>query len=67
MQTFRTNMLQYSNHRLQQTLLFIKATQEETEKYSNSLDSIQKEINVVMEKIQENNTRTNDREKSKEL
>jgi hypothetical protein len=60
-------MLQYSNHRLQQTLLVIKATQEETEKYSNSLDSIQKEINVVMEKIQENNTRTIDREKSKEL
>lgn len=67
LQTFRTNMLQYSNHRLQQTLLVIKATQEETEKYSNSLDSIQKEINVVMEKIQENNARTNDREKSKEL
>lgn len=60
LQTFRGDMLKYSNHRLQQTLLFIKTAEEETDKYQNSIDSIQKEINLVMEKIQEGNSPTQD-------
>ena len=55
LQALRVNMLQYSNQRLQQTLLFIKAAEEETDKYGSGIDSIQKEINMVMEKIKENN------------
>ena len=53
-------MLNYSKHRVQQTLLVIKASEEQTDKYQNSIDSIQKEINIVMEKIQAGNSPTRD-------
>ena len=60
LQTVRADMLNYSKHRVQQTLLVIKAAEEETDKYQNSIDSIQKEINIVMEKIQAGNSPTRD-------
>lgn len=51
LEELRTNMLQYSKDRLQQTLLVIKATEEETDKYASGIDSIQKKIDQVIEKI----------------
>ncbi len=67
LQSLRVNMLQYSNHRLQQTLLFIKAAEEETEKYSTSLDSIQKQIDLVIEEIQKSNPPVTDQPASRDL
>ena len=60
LQTVRADMLNYSKHRVQQTLLVIKAAEEQTDKYQISIDSIQKEINIVMEKIQAGNSPTRD-------
>jgi hypothetical protein len=50
-ENYRTHLIEYSNHRLQQTLLLIKAKEEQTEKYRGSIDSIQKKINEVREII----------------
>jgi hypothetical protein len=50
-ESYRHHLIEYSNHRLQQTLLLIKATEEQTEKYRRSIDSIQKKINEVGEII----------------
>lgn len=46
-ESYRLHLIEYSNHRLQQTLLLIKATEEQTEKYRGGMDSIQKKINEV--------------------
>lgn len=54
-QTLRGDMLEYSKHRLQQTLLFIKAAEVVDDRYNSGLDSIQNVINLVMEKIQKDN------------
>jgi rhomboid protease GluP len=67
LQSLRVNMLQYSNHRLQQTLLFIRAAEEETEKYGASIDSIQKEIDAVIEKIKEINSPSADHPATRDL
>jgi hypothetical protein len=48
---YRVHLIEYSNHRLQQTLLLIKASDEQTEKYRGSIDSVQKKINEVREII----------------
>ena len=53
METYRKHLIDYSNHRLQQTLLLIKATEEQTDKYKESIDSVQQEINVVRGIIQQ--------------
>ena len=50
-ESYRTHLIEYSNHRLQQTLFLIKATEEQTEKYRGSIDSIQKKITEVKEVI----------------
>ena len=50
-ENYRIHLIEYSNHRLQQTLLLIKASEEETEKYRGSIDSVQKKINAVREII----------------
>lgn len=55
LQTLRGDMLDYSKHRLQQTLLFIKAADTIDDRYNSGLDSIQNVINLVMEKIQKDN------------
>jgi hypothetical protein len=58
--TFRIDMSTYSKHRVEQTLLVIKAAEEGTNKYQHSIDSIENEIESVMEKIQNGNTPTQD-------
>ena len=50
-ETYRKHLIEYSNHRLQQTLFLIKASEEKTEKYRESIDSVQKKINAVKEII----------------
>jgi len=50
-ENYRLHLIEYSNHRLQQTLFLIKATEEQTEKYRGSIDSMQKKINAVAEII----------------
>ena len=50
-ESYRHHLIEYSNHRLQQTLFLIKATEEKTEKYRGSIDSVQKKINEVKEII----------------
>ncbi|MEP7373886.1 MAG: hypothetical protein ABI675_10885 [Chitinophagaceae bacterium] len=50
-ENYRLRLMEYSNHRLQQTLFLIKATQEQTEKYRSSIDSVQQKINEVGEII----------------
>ena len=46
-ENYRLHLIEYSNHRLQQTLLLIKASDEQTEKYRGSIDSVQQKINEV--------------------
>jgi hypothetical protein len=50
-ENYRLHLIEYSNHRLQQTLFLIKVTEEQTEKYRVSIDSVQKKINEVGEII----------------
>jgi len=50
-ESYRNHLIEYSNHRLQQTLLLIKATEEQTEKYRGGIDSMQKKINEVKDVI----------------
>ncbi len=50
-ENYRHHLIEYSNHRLQQTLLLIKASEEKTDKYRESIDSVQKKINAVKEII----------------
>lgn len=50
-ESYRKHLIEYSNHRLQQTLFLIRATEEQTEKYGGSIDSVQKKINEVREII----------------
>jgi hypothetical protein len=50
-ENYRMHLIEYSNHRLQQTLLLIKSSEEQTEKYRGSIDSVQKKINEVKEVI----------------
>jgi rhomboid protease GluP len=50
-ETYRNHLIEYSNQRLQQTLFLIKATEEQTDKYKEKIDSIQKKINEVREII----------------
>ena len=50
-ESYRMHLIEYSNHRLQQTLLLIKSSEEQTEKYRGSIDSVQKKINEVTEVI----------------
>ena len=50
-ESYRKHLIEYSNHRLQQTLFLIKATEEQTDKYKGSIDSVQKKINEVREII----------------
>ena len=52
MQVIRNDMLQYSKDRVQQTLLVIKATEEESDQYNIAIDSVQKKIDLVLEKLQ---------------
>ncbi len=53
MDDYRLKLLEYSNQRLQQTLLFIRATEEDTEKYNNGIDSIQTRITKVLNELKE--------------
>jgi hypothetical protein len=50
-ESYRLHLIEYSNHRLQQTLLLIKSSEEQTEKYRGSIDSVQQKINEVKEII----------------
>jgi peroxiredoxin family protein len=50
-ENYRNHLVEYSNHRLQQTLFLIRAAEEKTEKYRESIDSVQKKINAVKEII----------------
>lgn len=50
-ENYRKHLIEYSNHRLQQTLFLIRATEEKTQKYRGSIDSVQKKINEVKEII----------------
>jgi hypothetical protein len=50
-ESYRKHLIEYSNHRLQQTLLLIKATEEKTQKYRGSIDSVQKKITELREVI----------------
>lgn len=51
MESYRKHLIEYSNHRLQQTLLLIKASEEQTEKYRGRIDSVQQKITEVREII----------------
>lgn len=53
MHRLRKGLIQYSNQRMQQTFLMIKAREEETNKYQPGLDSIQQVITEQMAKIRE--------------
>ena len=50
-ESYRRHLIDYANHRLQQTLLLIKSSEEQTEKYRGSIDSVQKKINEMSEVI----------------
>jgi rhomboid protease GluP len=60
LKTLRRDMLQYSNQRVQQTLLTIKAVEEKTDRYKTSLDSLDAEIQSIIEKVQEGSSPTQD-------
>lgn len=51
LESYRHHLIEYSNHRLQQTLFLIKATEEKTEKYRTSIDSVQTKIDAVKQII----------------
>ncbi|MFC0774230.1 rhomboid family intramembrane serine protease [Terrimonas alba] len=55
MESYRIKLHEYSNQRLQQTLLLIKATKEEGNNYFASMDSIQKIITTIVAEIQQGN------------
>jgi hypothetical protein len=50
-ESYRHHLIEYSNHRLQQTLFLIRATEEKTNKYRASIDSVQQKINAVKQII----------------
>jgi hypothetical protein len=58
-ENYRLHLIEYSNHRLQQTLLLIRASEEKTEKYRGSIDSVQKKINAVKEIIKKEKPSSN--------
>lgn len=51
LEIYRQHLVEYSNHRLQQTLLLLKAAEEKTTNYRSSIDSVQKKINVLRKVI----------------
>lgn len=53
LQALRTDLCTYSNHRIQETLLYIRANEEGTNKYNKSIDSIQRGIRVLVEDMKE--------------
>lgn len=50
--SIRETMLQYSNHRVQQTLLYIRAVEEDSDRYTPGIDSIQREIDLIFQKLE---------------
>lgn len=49
----RTQLKQYAQQRVQQTLLFIKAVEEDTDRYDNTLDSLLNEIEQTINNLKE--------------
>lgn len=60
LKALRRDMLQYSNQRVQQTLLTIKAVEEKTDRYKTSLDSLDVEIQSIIEKVKEGSSPTHE-------
>ena len=49
LQALRADLVVYSNHRIQETLLYIRANEEGTNKYNKSIDSIQRGITALID------------------
>jgi rhomboid protease GluP len=58
LKTLRADMLEYSKHRVQQTLMVIKAAEGKTERYKPGIDSIEEQIRLVIEKVREGSSPT---------
>lgn len=53
LQQLRTDLKSYSSERIQETLLYIKANEEGTNRYNRQIDSLHTIINTLMEKIRD--------------
>jgi rhomboid protease GluP len=52
--SLRVDLAYYASSRVQQTLLYIKANEEATNKYNHGIDSFASEIELVIQKIKSN-------------